>query len=448
MEISLPRAVRLLAVVAVLVLSAQVGLSAAFVGNIGTATKTSFGNSSLAITVGASGVTAGDSIIVGFASGTFAGAVGCSDTAGNVYNVDADRNNGGSGRVTICSAHGVAALSSGDKITVTYPAFSGYTSATANEFSGLLPSGALDQTSTATGNNAAPSSGLTAPTSQANELLYGAIYFSGTNFATFAPGAGYTRTNPDLAGRPLASEYQFVSAIGSYQANGALSKANQWAAGIATYRASGGACTGNRMFVSGQTTGFPPNAYQTLANDDVSYSFASSQAAPNDYALFETHDPWGGTIVKDAITGAGHTFTVFTPADLATVTFSQYRVVVLNWDDTFISEFDTPYTAAIPALEAYVAAGGVLWIQGAVQGSSGETYPLPFGGTAAAADFQTENFIVDTAHPLVAGMPNPFSGTFASHASFSGYPGAAHVIVTGGATAGGNTTLYELKLCP
>jgi hypothetical protein len=346
MGMRLPRAVRLLAVVAALVLPAGVGLSAAFVGNIGTATKTSFGNSSLAITVGASGVTAGDSIIVGFASGTFAGAVGCSDTAGNVYSVDADRNNGGSGRVTICSAHGVAALASGDKITVHYPAFSGYTSATANEFSGLLPSGALDKTSTATGNNAAPSSGLTATTSQADELLYGAIFFSGTNFATFTPGAGYTRTNADLAGRPLASEYQFVSATGTYRANGTLSTANQWAAGIATYRASGGGCTGNLMFVSGQTTGFSPNGYQTLANDDVAYSFANSQAAPNDYAIFETHDPWGATIVKDAITAASHTFTVFTPAQLAGFAFSDYRVVVLNWDDTFLTDFNADYTAS------------------------------------------------------------------------------------------------------
>jgi hypothetical protein len=448
MEISLPRAVRFLAVVAALVLFAQVGLGAAFVGNIGTATKTQFGNSSLAITVGASGVTAGDSIIVGFASGTFAGAVGCSDTAGNVYNVDADRNNGGSGRVTICSSHGVAALASGDTITVTYPAFSGYTSATANEFSGLLPSGALDQTSTATGNNASPSSGFTAPTSQANELLYGAIYFSGTNFATFTPGAGYTRTNPDLAGRPLASEYQFVSAIGSYQPNGSLSNANQWAAGIATYRESGGGgCTGNLMFVSGQTTGFPPNAYQTLANNDVSYSFANSTAAPNDYALFQTHDPWGGTIVKTAITGAGHTFTVFTPAQLAGFTFSDYRVVVLNWDDTFLSDFLAAYTAAIPALEAYVQGGGVLWIQAAIQGSPGDTYPLPFGGTGNY-DLQGTNFIVDTAHPLVAGMPNPFNGNFASHAHFAGLPGAAHVIISTGGAAGGPATLYELKLCP
>ncbi|HKF43552.1 MAG TPA: hypothetical protein VKG01_10665, partial [Thermoanaerobaculia bacterium] len=43
--------------------------NAVFVGNIGTATKNTFGNSSITITVG-TGVAAGDSIIVGFASST------------------------------------------------------------------------------------------------------------------------------------------------------------------------------------------------------------------------------------------------------------------------------------------------------------------------------------------------------------------------------------------
>ena len=94
------------------------------------------------------------------------------------------------------------------------------------------------------------------------------------------------------------------------------------------------------MVGSGMTTGFLPNGWEpTLASNTVNYTFANGQAAPNDFALFETHDPWGFTIIKDAITGAGHTYTVFTPADLTGFNFSQYRVVILNWDDTFVSDF-------------------------------------------------------------------------------------------------------------
>src|SRR5215468_1186664 len=91
---------------------------------------------------------------------------------------------------------------------------------------------------------------------------------------------------------------------------------------------------------SGLTCGWPGNTWHAqLASNTVQYTFAQSQPAPHDFALFETHDPWSpATIVKDAITSKGHTYTVFRPADLATVNFSDYRVVILNWDDTFLSD--------------------------------------------------------------------------------------------------------------
>jgi hypothetical protein len=46
------------------------------------------------------------------------------------------------------------------------------------------------------------------------------------------------------------------------------------------------------------------NAYQLIASDIVDYTFSSSVASLNDYAIFETHDPWGYTIVKDVIAAA------------------------------------------------------------------------------------------------------------------------------------------------
>ena len=101
----------------------------------------------------------------------------------------------------------------------------------------------------------------------------------------------------------------------------------------------------------------------------------------HEFALFETHDPWFSTFIKDAITATGHTYTVFTPANLATVNFSDYRVVILNWDDTPLVDFITPYTAAIPALEGYAGAGGVVWVQAAIASDHpGDNFPMPFGG--------------------------------------------------------------------
>src|SRR5207245_6312845 len=187
-----------------------------------------------------------------------------------------------------------------------------------------------------------------------------------------------------------------------------------------TYQYVGTAPPGCGLLVgSGMTLGFAPHGWNpTLATNTVQYTFAIGQPAANDFALFETHDPWGFTILKDAITANGHTYTEFTPADLATVDFSQYRVVVCNWDDTFLADFITPYSAAVPALEAYATTGGVVWVQGAIQGSPGDNYPMPFGGQGNGTDFSPSDPVVDPSSPMMLGMPNPIPGNSASHVSF------------------------------
>ena len=190
------------------------------------------------------------------------------------------------------------------------------------------------------------------------------------------------------------------------------------------------------------TTGFLPNGWEpTLAGNTVNYTFSNSQAAPNEFALFETHDPWGFTVIKDAITGNGHTYTEFTPADLTGFDFSQYSVVILNWDDTNAPDFLADYTAAIPALEAYVSAGGVVWITAAIQ--TCDAIPMPFGGTGTGCDFGKNDPIVDPASPMMTGMPDPIPGGAASHLSFTGLPGAAHIVVITDTTA--NPALYDFR---
>ena len=76
--------------------------------------------STLAVTVPAAGVAAGNSIIVSFAMGDVSGAVSCSDGT-NTYSVDFDVTNNNNVRTVVLSAHNVTALSSGATITVTHP---------------------------------------------------------------------------------------------------------------------------------------------------------------------------------------------------------------------------------------------------------------------------------------------------------------------------------------
>ena len=122
---------------------------------------------------------------------------------------------------------------------------------------------------------------------------------------------------------------------------------------------TGTPCPGGLLVGSGLSLGYPQNNFTLIASNTVNYTFANSQPRPNDYAIFETHDPWFATVVKSAITGAGHTFDTHIPTELLSLNLSSYRVVVLNWDDHFVSAFITPYTAALPLLEAYVNGGGV-----------------------------------------------------------------------------------------
>ena len=83
--------------------------------------------------------------------------------------------------------------------------------------------------------------------------------------------------------------------------------------------------------------------------------------------------------------------------------------------------------AAIPALEAYISGGGVVWVQGAIQGEE-ESYPLPFGGQSNF-DLKLSDPIVDPSSPMVQGVPSPITGNFASHVSDEDLPDDAHVVV-------------------
>jgi hypothetical protein len=192
----------------------------------------------------------------------------------------------------------------------------------------------------------------------------------------------------------------------------------------------------------GLAIGFAPNNFQQIASNIVNYTFCKSLSAPNDFAIFQTHNPWGYSVVADAIGCGGHNYQVFTPDQLAGFDFSQYRVVILNWDDTLVDEFGTQYDAAIPALEAYAAAGGVVWVQGAIQGTEGEDcYRLPFGGQSCV-NFGFSDPIVDASDPMVEGVPSPIKGSAASQVADTCLPVEAHVVVVDGDD--NNTVLYEL----
>jgi hypothetical protein len=222
-----------------------------YIGNVGSVSSNLLGTN-LNITVGAGGVAAGNTIVVGFASrgaSTYNAPV-VTDSAANTYNLATNAVTYGHGRSYIYYAHVNNALVNGNNITITTSSVSNRV-AVASVFSGLLDANLLDKTlanptgtSTSTnGNN--PTVGPTATTIQANELIIGVI---GTEEATdagvgtwqngFTAGPQIKTTGTSTNEWRVSLGYQIVSATGPYTAAKTVVNNPYWAATIATFKGS------------------------------------------------------------------------------------------------------------------------------------------------------------------------------------------------------------------
>ena len=180
------------------------------------------------------------------ATGTTTTITGITDSQGNTYELAISRTSA-SMPFIIAKSTLATALGPGDTITLTYGNSVDEKLACVHEF-GLVTNGAVDRTavvgSAATTN---PSSGATATTTQADELLFSAV---STDWASTVPSDIFTPTVVSPVWNELASVlttgsrskhrglhpmYRFVTATGAYTGSGTLSAAKQWVAGIATY---------------------------------------------------------------------------------------------------------------------------------------------------------------------------------------------------------------------
>ena len=126
----------LLAIVAALFAPSQSALAAiTFVKDIGTNSSAVTGTT-IAVTVPAAGVAAGNTVILTLAMGDAAGTVTATDTSSNTYTVAADVTNAAHVRTVILAASNVTALASGHTITVTHPSVASR-ALEASEFSGV-----------------------------------------------------------------------------------------------------------------------------------------------------------------------------------------------------------------------------------------------------------------------------------------------------------------------
>lgn len=193
---------------------------------------------------------------------------------------------------------------------------------------------------------------------------------------------------------------------------------------------------------------------ESLALTDVGTSSASgggiaaaveveARIAANPVLILEDVEPWGSRAIQDVLDLTGTPYDVAGSAELPELDLAPYEAIFVANDQT--QEFYDVLEQQMGKLAAYAESGGYLWLGVAGWGSNfGEPdgLPLPGGGVVDGPDYQDTNDVAAPDHPIAAGLPNPFSGNYASHATLSGFPEGT-VIAT---TPGGDPTLVEYPL--
>ena len=157
----------------------------------------------------------------------------------------------------------------------------------------------LDRTSTGTGSSATPSSGATATTSQADELLIGAIGTEGPdgdaagtwgNSFTAGPRLGTTGGTQTTPTSRVSLGYRIVSATGAYTAAKSGITSRDWAAMIATFKAEPDpnapriTITGTPLSAFSSVPGNPsPEQTYTVSGSNLTGGIAIT--APSDFQI-------------------------------------------------------------------------------------------------------------------------------------------------------------------
>jgi len=210
----------------------QAPAAAAYVRRVGSS-AVSGNRTTISVPVGSPGVAAGDTLVVSLLLSStthLTTAIPVTDTAGNSYVVGRDVNDGSAGdRTVVFVSTKVKALAAGSTITLTYPS-SAETHVSVDEFSGIA---GIDTSAGATGTTSSFSSGTTPATSQASELLIGAVGTESGAAPTWS--AGWTALPVlSLSGDYLDTAYRLVTTSGGYAATGTIR--GQWMASIVTLK--------------------------------------------------------------------------------------------------------------------------------------------------------------------------------------------------------------------
>ena len=155
--------------------------------------------------------------------------------------------------------------------------------------------------------------------------------------------------------------------------------------------------------------------------------------------------PWGSDAIQQTLTANGVPFDVAGSAEMASLDFMAYHSIYVGNDQS--QSFYDAYLENFDKFEVYVQQGGFLWFGAAAFGFEDgnlDGVALPGGLTVHGPVYEDNNGVDTPDHPLVAGLPDPFSGTSASHVTFADLPGGATAVAHG--VNSGEPTLVDYDL--
>jgi subtilisin family serine protease len=155
--------------------------------------------------------------------------------------------------------------------------------------------------------------------------------------------------------------------------------------------------------------------------------------------------PWDSDAIQQVLDANGVPYDVGGSAEIESLDFTPYHAIYIGNDQP--QSFYDAYLANFDKFVAYVEQGGFLWF-GAVtfgfQDGNLDGVALPGGVVAHGPTFEEQNAVNAPDHPLMAGVPDPFFGNFASHMTFSDIPADATIVASG--LGGGEPTLVDYDL--
>ena len=162
--------------------------------------------------------------------------------------------------------------------------------------------------------------------------------------------------------------------------------------------------------------------------------------------VFQDALPWRSDALQQVLEGNGMPYDQLASSAITTTELAAYSQVIIPSDQPQCL-YDA-YNLNRSKFENYASSGGLVEFHAAAWGmNAGDlTGILLPGGVSIIKSSSDYNYLVEPGHPLVAGLSNPFYGSWASHGYFTDLPGGSLTISSEGSIPGGEPTLVEYAL--